>query len=335
MFCAIPHISVKGWIIDPYKYCLFNCSCRIPVFPSHYSKFVDVDIMTWGVTVVKYWWRGFWCSLNLSAKVLPDSPMYSSPHPCSLHWYLYMTPLLLLMESLSLGAMRRLLMVCPPLKCTCIPYLLHVFWTVSLRPWWYGTTLYRLVLLGPFSLFILLCFVLLEFWLFSITLFMAQMGYLHFLSALNRCCSSSCNSVVSEHMVFALWYRVPATLYLDGILWWLSHCRYRSVWVCFLNTDVFKLQSSAGVIRISRNGIDPSSFISSQVNFILGCMEFSCCRKLFLFSFLIIVKVSSTNLHIFGGVLNVLIALISRSSMNKLATTGLMGDPIAAPSFCS
>ena len=67
------------------------------------------------------------------------------------------------------------------------------------------------------------------FWLFSFALFMAYMGYLHFLSALNRCCSSSCNSVVSEHMVFALWYRVPATLYLDGILWWLSHCRYRSV----------------------------------------------------------------------------------------------------------
>ena len=193
-----------------------------------------------------------------------------------------------------------------------------------------------LVFLGPFWLFILLCFVLLGFWLFSFALFMAHMGYLHFLSALNRCCSSSCNSVGSEHMVFALWYRVPATLYLDGILWWLSHCRYRSVWACFLYTDVFKLPSSAGVIRISRNGIDPSSFISSQVNFILGCMEFRFCRKLFLFSFLIMVKVSSTNLlHIFGGVMDVLIALISRSSMNKLATIRLIGDPIAAPSFCS
>ena len=50
--------------------------------------------------------------------------------------------------------------------------------------------------------------------------------------------------------------------------------------------------------------------------------------------FLIIVNVSSTNfLHIFGGVVDVLIALISRSSMNKLATIGLMGDPIATPSF--
>ena len=33
---------------------------------------------------------------------------------------------------------------------------------------------------------------------------------------------------------------VPATLYLDGIVWGLSHLRYKSVYVCFLNTDVFK-----------------------------------------------------------------------------------------------
>ena len=86
---------------------------------------------------------------------------------------------------------------------------------------------------------------------------------------------------------------------------------------------------------MSQNGIDPFSFSSSQVNFILRWMEFRGCRKVFLFFFLIIVNVSPTNLHIFGGVEDVLIALISRSSMNKLATIGLMGDPIAAPSFCS
>ena len=59
---------------------------------------------------------GSWCSLNLSAKFLADSPMYSSLHPCSLHLYLYMTPLLFVIVSLSLRAIRRLLMVCPPLK---------------------------------------------------------------------------------------------------------------------------------------------------------------------------------------------------------------------------
>ena len=79
--------------------------------------------------------------------------------------------------------------------------------------------------------------------------------------------------------VDALWYRVPATLYLDGIVWWLSHCRYKSVWVIFLNTDVFRLPSSSGVTGMSRKGIDPSSLTSSQVNLILGCIEFRCCRK--------------------------------------------------------
>ena len=62
-----------------------------------------------------------------------------------------------------------------------------------------------------------------------------------------------------EQTVDTLWYRVPATLYLDRIVWWLSHCRYKSVWVVFLNTDVFRLPSSSGVTRMSRKGIDPSS----------------------------------------------------------------------------
>ena len=47
-------------------------------------------------------------------------------------------------------------------------------------------------------------------------------------------------------------------------------------------------------------------------------------------------KVSSTKLfQRVGGVGAVDSALISKSSMNKLATIGLMGDPIAAPFTCS
>ena len=88
----------------------------------------------------------FWCSLNLSAKFLADSSMYSSLHPCSLHLYLYMTPLLFVIGSLSLGAIRRLLMVCPPLKNTWTPNMLHVLFILSLSPWWYGATMYKFVL---------------------------------------------------------------------------------------------------------------------------------------------------------------------------------------------
>ena len=74
-----------------------------------------------------------------------------------------------------------------------------------------------------------------------------------------------------------------------------------------MNTDVFRLPSSSGVIRISRNGMDPSSLTSSQVNLMLGCIEFRCCGKLSLLFFLMIVSVSSTNLfHKVGGVVDAL-----------------------------
>ena len=164
---------------------------------------------------------------------------------------------------------------------------------------------------------------------------MAQMGYLHFWRAWHRWSSSFFCSCGSEHMVLALWYRVPATLYFEEMVWWLSHCRYKSVWIGFLNTDVLRLPSSLGVIMMSRNSIDPSSLTSSQVNLMLLWMEFRCCRKLVLSSFFIIVKVSSTNLfHHDGGVGDVLMAWTSRSSMNRFATIGLIGDPMAAHSVC-
>ena len=42
-------------------------------------------------------------------------------------------------------------------------------------------------------------------------------------------------------LVLALWYSVPTTLYFDGIVWWLSNCKYKSVCVGFLHTDVWRL----------------------------------------------------------------------------------------------
>ena len=78
--------------------------------------------------------------------------------------------------------------------------------------------------------------------------------------------------------------------------------------------------------------MDPSSLVSSQVNCIFGLMEFRCSRKLSLLFFLMIVKVSSTNLfHRIGGVVEVLMACFSNSSINRFATSGLIGEPIEAP----
>ena len=156
-------------------------------------------------------WMGegdFWCSLNLSAKVLADSPMYSSSHPSSLHLYLYMIPLLLVIGSLSLVAMSRSFMVWPPLKSTCMPCFWQVFLTLSLSPCWYGTTIYIFLLMFVFWPVWLLLFLFLfldRFWLLILALLMAQMGYLHFWRAWHRWSSSFFCSWGSEHMVLALW----------------------------------------------------------------------------------------------------------------------------------
>ena len=104
----------------------------------------------------------FWYSLNLSAKFLADSPMYSSLHPCWLHFYLYMTPLLFVIGSLSLGTMRRFLMVWPPLKNTWTPNLLHDLLILSQSPWWCGTTMYKFVLFF-WPVWLVLLLLLLEF----------------------------------------------------------------------------------------------------------------------------------------------------------------------------
>ena len=108
---------------------------------------------------------GLRCSLNLSAKFLADSLMYSSSHSTLSHLYPYMTALFIRMGSLSFGAMRRFLMVSPPFTYTWAPYLLHFLLKLSLSPWWYGTTIFGfwlLLWLGP-KLF-LGFFVLLHGW---------------------------------------------------------------------------------------------------------------------------------------------------------------------------
>ena len=98
-------------------------------------------------------------SLSLSPNVMPASPIYSSGQLICGHLYLYMIPLFCSFVSLSLGAMSRVLMVFEPLKCTCIPFLLHVLFNFSPNPCMYGTTMkmfLMLLLLVPFVLLLLL-----------------------------------------------------------------------------------------------------------------------------------------------------------------------------------
>ena len=101
------------------------------------------------------WWIGdgaMRCSLGLSPNSLPVSPMYSSEQ-------LICRPFCSLV-SLSLGDISKVLMVFEPLKCTYIPFLLHVFLNFPLNPCIYGTTmemLLLLLLLVPLLLWLLLC----------------------------------------------------------------------------------------------------------------------------------------------------------------------------------
>ena len=109
----------------------------------------------------------------------------------------------------------------------------------------------------------------------------ANAGYLHFVSALYRCSSSCCNNWGVEQMVWVLWWRVPITQYLDGIVWWLSHCKYKSVWVCFLYTVALRLPSSFGVISMSKNGVEPSSVESLLVNWMYWPIELMWSKNFF------------------------------------------------------
>ena len=87
------------------------------------------------VEVCKYMGEGaLRCSLYLFHSVLPDSPIYCSVQLMLGHLYLYITPLLVSLGSLSLRAMSNCLTVFVPLKCTWMPCLLHVLLNFSPYP---------------------------------------------------------------------------------------------------------------------------------------------------------------------------------------------------------
>ena len=132
------------------------------------------------------------------------------------------------------------------------------------------------------------------------------------------------------YMVEALWERVWMTLNLAERWWWLSHCKYWSVCVGFLYTDMDREPSASRLTIVSKKGMDPSSLLSSTVNLMAGSTLFMCWRKPCLLASLWMTKVSSTYLpQNLGGWGAVLRAFCSKYSMYKLATMGLTGEPMA------
>ena len=125
------------------------------------------------------------------------------------------------------------------------------------------------------------------------TLLKAHLGYLHLDWASLRCWISLLKSSGPVQTVFALWVRVPMTLYLATRLWWLSNCKYWSVWVVFLYTEMERELSASGLTKVSRNEMVPFSWLTSTVNFIAGSILFIWSRN----NCFWITKVSSTNLY--------------------------------------
>ena len=95
-------------------------------------------------------------------------------------------------------------------------------------------------------------------------------GTCTWLGLLKGVSSSLFNLSGLEQTVFALWCSVPTTLYFEEMGWWLSHFRYMSVWVGFLQTVVFSLPSSVGVINMViydfHDEIDDSKLLTSELN---------------------------------------------------------------------
>ena len=98
------------------------------------------------------------------------------------------------------------------------------------------------------------------------------------------------------HTVEALWERVWMTLNLAERWWWLSHCKYWSVCVGFLYTDMDREPPASGLTIVSKKGMDPSSLLSSTVNLMAGSTLFMCWRKPCMLASLWMTKVSSTYL---------------------------------------
>ena len=203
----------------------------------------------------------------------------------------------------------------PPLKYTCNPYFLQMFLKLSLIPWEYGTTIWHIFFCSDWCYFFLLvlscgcsCF-----WRIF---FIAHLGHLLPIRTFSKCSNSWLMDSGVEHNVLALCVRVLFTLYWEAKLWLLSHWRYWSVWVGFLYTFVVKVPSALGVIKRSKNGMEPSGPASSMANLMdvspwLICWKNSCfCDSCW------IIKVLSTYLfHILGGCSAVLMMLSSIASI--------------------
>ena len=196
---------------------------------------------------------------------------------------------------MSLGCTRRSLMVVPSLKNISTPCFLQMFvaLTHALDVWdnYVGlvdTTCLVCVFDCPL---ISACLLL----LFDVSSVWAHSGYLHLFRAMLRW-SSSVSRCWLEHTVLTLCFKVLITPNLADRWWWLFHCKYWSMCVGFLYTDVSRKPSGWGITIVSRKGMDPSVPACSVVKWMCGSTLLMCSRKPCFFVASMTTKVSSTYL---------------------------------------
>ena len=114
----LSNVPIEGRIIDPDVHDLLNGSCDVVCLPTYIGEVVHPSMMTCGVVMMIDGRRGLEMVLEPFLKGPCTFTMYTSSQSKLTHLYLYIASLLCVMLSMSLGTMRRFLMVLPSLKWT-------------------------------------------------------------------------------------------------------------------------------------------------------------------------------------------------------------------------
>ena len=149
------------------------------------------------------------------------------------------------------------------------------------------------------------------------------------------CSFNLSQNVLEDSPVYSSLHSTLSHLYLcmmPDIAWWLSHCKYCSLYIGFLKTIIIKLPSDCGMTKVSRKGIGVSARVFSALNFMPSSWRCYDWKKYSLCVDFMTTKVSSTNLfHRLWGWGDVLRALASSSSYISRPLWDLLVIPLLHP----
>ena len=226
------------------------------------NEYIWHPLCSWWPPVTPYWlWWSIWGLLDVlwnDCDGVEGMGPWGVPWACpeSSAWFPYAflqtvnvlavksiyNPTFLSLLSLSLGAMRRVLMVLVPLKCTWIPKLFHILLNLSPGLWMYGTTIEMFLLFDPLLLlgYWVVGLVVCPLWMLYLWLNLffrvlrAHDGKLQGCRIFPMFSISLCSASWLVQTTLALNAKVLKTLFIALMKQLLSQCRYWSVCVGFL-----------------------------------------------------------------------------------------------------